>query len=345
MEIQDRLGNAYYPKTRFAKFIVDPDKCKACGKCVATCPGQILELRNKLPVDIMAADGGPFGCIGCSNCYAVCPDQAIEIRDGYRVEEGFYRTLLREPAFPNPFRAEEAPNFDRISGDLTEVERTIFRRRSTRLYSRKPVPEDLLYRIMEAGRYAPSGGNCQPWSFIAITDRDLLDRIGAECKKALQPLPGLYMRKNGRPEPLRSLAINLLSRIVPHYFDQRVIYGSDTVANNERWDTFLNAPALIIVLGDMRGIGDPMLDCALSAHNMVLAAESLGLGTCYVGFIKSVDFIPSLKRKLGIQWPYKIITSIALGYPKTPTNRAVSRERPRITWFPANRSGPIKEEK
>ncbi|MCW5830532.1 MAG: nitroreductase family protein [Deltaproteobacteria bacterium] len=344
MEIQDRLGNAHFPPTRFAQFVVDPDRCKACGKCVATCPGQILELREKLPVDTFAASGGPFGCIGCNNCYAVCPDEAIEIRGQYRVKSGFYKTLLREPALPNPFRSEKAPVFDSIAGDLTEVERVIYRRRSNRLFSKKPVPEETLHRVLEAGRFAPSGGNCQPWSFIVISDRDLLDRIGEQCKKSLKALPALYKNRNGRPEPVRKIGINLFSRIAPSFFDQRVIAGSDTVANNEKWDTFLHAPSLIIVLADTRGIGDPMLDCSLAAHNMVLTAHSLGLGSCYVGFIKAVQFIPSLKRELGIEWPYKIITSIALGYPRTRTDKAVARERPPITWFPANRSGPITEE-
>jgi nitroreductase len=81
----------------------------------------------------------------------------------------------------------------------------------------------------------------------------------------------------------------------------------------------------------------------LSAHNMVLAAHSLGLGTCYVGFSKMIETLPELKQDLGLAWPYKVMTSLVLGYPRTRIDRAVPRERPRVTWFPADRSGPREE--
>jgi hypothetical protein len=56
-----------------------------------------------------------------------------------------------------------------------------------------------------------------------------------------------------------------------------------------------------------------------------------------------VNTLPDLKRDLGIRWPYKIVTSIVLGYPRSQIDRAVARERPRVTWFPADRSGPREE--
>lgn len=345
MNIPERyLTDAHFPPTRFAKFVVDPEKCNACTRCVQTCPGQILEMRGEIPVDKYAADGGELGCIGCSNCYSVCPEEAIEIRGRYQVESGFYQTLHNRRSFPNPFGADQAPPFEQIEGDLTEVERVIYKRRSNRLFMRnKKVPDEILERVLEAGRFAPSGGNCQPWSFIVITDRDLLSRITTDCKKGLKFLPQIYMGSNGNMRTARKGAVNLLARLAPNFFDQRVIAGSNTVVETEGYDVFLHAPAAIFVLGDSRGIGEPELDCGLAAHNMILTAHSLGLGTCYVGFTKTLDMLPGWRKRLSIEWPYKIVTSIALGYPKTQTDKAVSRELPPVTWFPADRSGPVKK--
>jgi hypothetical protein len=56
-----------------------------------------------------------------------------------------------------------------------------------------------------------------------------------------------------------------------------------------------------------------------------------------------LNTLPELKHELGIAWPYKVMTSIALGYPRTRTDKAVARERPKVTWFPADRSGPREE--
>jgi nitroreductase len=47
-------------------------------------------------------------------------------------------------------------------------------RRNVRAYADRPIPADLLDRILEAGRRAPSAGNSQPWDFVVVTDRDQL---------------------------------------------------------------------------------------------------------------------------------------------------------------------------
>ncbi len=51
-------------------------------------------------------------------------------------------------------------------------------RRSIRLYQEKPVPQDLLLQILEAGRWAPTGANLQPWHFIVVTDPETRKEIG-----------------------------------------------------------------------------------------------------------------------------------------------------------------------
>ncbi|MFW6051936.1 MAG: nitroreductase family protein [Myxococcota bacterium] len=339
-----KLDDRRYPPTRFARFVVDPDKCDACQKCIQTCPGQLLELRDDLPVNKHDAGEIDLGCIGCRNCYAVCPEDAIEVQGQYRVVEGYYETRLKEPSLPNPFLEDEAPPFEAIEERLTEVERVVYTRRSNRLFRKRKVPEDVLHRVVEAGRFAPSQGNCQPWSFLVIADRDLITRIAEACAERVAPLSRLYLRNGEQREGLKTLAVNALSRLTPNNTDQRLMHGIDTIVSNERYDMFLHAPALIVVLGDKRGIGEPLIDAILAAHNMTLVAHSLGLGTCYVGFTKMLNTLPELKDELGIRWPYKVMTSIALGYPRTPVDHAVPRERPPVTWFPADRSGPREED-
>ena len=70
----------------------------------------------------------------------------------------------------------------------------------------------------------------------------------------------------------------------------------------------------------------------IAAQNIILTAHALGLGTCYVGFITGLNMIPKLKKKLGIKYPYRVYTSIALGYPKVQQDKAVPREVAPITW-------------
>jgi nitroreductase len=51
-------------------------------------------------------------------------------------------------------------------------------RRSIRIYQDKPIPQDLLLQIVEAGRWAPTAANLQPWHFIVVTDPETRKRIG-----------------------------------------------------------------------------------------------------------------------------------------------------------------------
>lgn len=55
-------------------------------------------------------------------------------------------------------------------------------RRSVRLYQDKPIPKDILLQILEAGRWAPTGANLQPWHFIIVTDQETRRRIGEVAK-------------------------------------------------------------------------------------------------------------------------------------------------------------------
>jgi len=334
-----------YPPTEFARFVLDAERCDACRKCVDTCPGQLLELQGKTPVNRHLEGRSALGCIGCKNCMAVCPNDAIDIRGYYRVRSGFYRTTLGAPAVPNPFGAEEPPPFEEIAPRLSEVERVIYTRRSNRLFKKKKVPEDLIRRVLEAGRFAPSQGNCQPWSFVVVTDRELIRRIAQQCERRVSFISKLYLGNGGggRLEKLKTFAVNALARVTPNNFDQRLAHGIDTIVSHDNWEMFLGAPVLIIVAGDRRGIGQPLIDCMLAAHNMVLAAHSLGLGTCYVGFSKMIETLPELKKELGIEWPYKVMTSVVLGYPRTRIDRAVPREKPPVRWFRPGASGPSEE--
>jgi nitroreductase len=66
---------------------------------------------------------------------------------------------------------------------------------------------------------------------------------------------------------------------------------------------------------------------------MVLAAHSLGLGTCYVDLItKTIVHNRKLRQRLGIAHPFKIVTALVLGHPKGRIDGIVEREKPRIEW-------------
>lgn len=334
-------------QTIFPSFQLENDKCTGCGRCVKSCPIQLLMIdENKKARPNERYDH--FRCIVCQNCAAACPEDAITIEGDYRVKEGFWKNydlFNGGKTLPDPLCLGNGTAYEEYKDKLTETEKIIYERRSIRLYRKKPVSKELVHRVIEAGRFAPSAGNNQPWKFIAITNRDMIEDIDLKCKKNVRLYPKMLMPhewidkkvpgdKNARPQKWQKYLHYALSRFTPGDVDQRVLGGINTISSDPEFRTFFRAPALIIIAKDARGIGSPDLDLGICGQNMVLAAHSLGLGTCWVSLIKGITFDRKfVKETLGIEYPFKILTSLTLGYTAGQVDNIVKREQPRVKWF------------
>lgn len=332
--IFEKFSKAHLPPTRFTRFEYEPEKCTHCKACVDTCPTSCLQWDDeKKEPYATGLDGMELACIACNNCEAVCPGECIRMRGEYRVLEGRYKTpeeKCGEMTPPSPFgEADAERDFETIARDLTETERLLYERRSIRLYKNKPVPRETLTRIIEAARFAPSAGNGQPAKFLVVTDPEVNKEVDSICARVLTKIKKAYVGENR----WRKFLISLLSAISANKWDQRPIAAMEKVNQNNDSITF-GAPAVIHVLKDKRGISNPDICSALAAHNIVMAAHSLGLGTCYIGFIAStIPYAPKVKKLLGIEYPYELLTTLCLGYPKIKYNKAVARGQMPVEWI------------
>ena len=176
-----------FPQASYARFVLDETRCNGCGRCVETCPIQLLMIKDQKACPNNRYDN--FRCITCQNCVSVCPQDAITIEGDYRIEKGFWKNKDLFPGgktLPDPLLSHDAKFFDEFEHDLTETEKVIYKRRSIRLYKKKQVPKELVHRVIEAGRFAPSAGNNQPWKFIAIQNKNLISEISQKCKKFIK---------------------------------------------------------------------------------------------------------------------------------------------------------------
>jgi len=321
------------PRGETCRPIIDEEKCSGCGYCIRICPLGALELKDKkstVKPRMKMGDKVEPSCFGCRDCTVVCPEGAITVQGSIRIDEGFYKSQYaeREIRYPEPF-GEGKPVSEDMDG-LTEVEKVIYRRRSNRIFKKDPVPPEMIHRLLEAARFAPTAGNSQPVRYIVITDRKVIDEIRDGIMPTLQLLSSQYRKTN----PFVKFFLSLWGIKKPGDMDIRPIYAIDAFGNpKSKLDLFHHAPALILVLGDRRGVGDFKLDCGIAAQNLVLAAHSLGLGTCYVGFAKIVNMNRKLKKRLGIKWPYEVTTSVCIGYPKVQQDGIVPREKAPVDWI------------
>ncbi|EPY2278984.1 nitroreductase family protein [Clostridium sporogenes] len=184
---------------------------------------------------------------------------------------------------------------------MNETLTVIRNRRSIRLYKAEQISDTELNDILDAAMAAPNAVNVPNWHFTVVQDKDMLDRMVEDIIEAVKNSGNKYL-------------INAVSRPNHH--------------------TFYHAPTVIIVSGD-GSYPYCQCDCSAAAENMLLAAESLNIGSCWIG-----TFLPlfasekgeKYKEELGIPKGYNPICSVALGYKATENVPAPPRKRDVINF-------------
>jgi nitroreductase len=165
----------------------------------------------------------------------------------------------------------------------------------TRAFQDKPVPRELIEKLLEAAIWAPSGGNNQSWLFTAVLDRAKIDRVNELVREALL---------NWTPDD-----------------DYPGKAGAKKNAANKDFNCFYHAPA-IIILSNKPGYENAMVDCSLALENIFLEAEALGLGSCYINaphWVRNDGPYRNYLAELGIPKEHVICSSAAIGYIARPT--------------------------
>ncbi len=221
--------------------------------------------------------------------------------------------------------------------DWNDVEHAILTRRSIRKFKGRQPPAHMIRRILEMGRFAPSQGNCQPWSFIVVRDKEMIAEMEQYCVAVCQNMTASIDYTNYAPGTEQRAAImqntQQLNRESPNAFHPVPMTAVKSIANG-RFAVFHKAPTVILILMDKRGVGVPEVDIGVVGTNIVLAAQSLGLGTCWVGFSKLLTSNTALMDKLGVAPPFELAEAISVGYPiGNPAQQTISRQTHQITWW------------
>jgi nitroreductase len=185
---------------------------------------------------------------------------------------------------------------------MNDVIKAIKERRTIRKYKAKQIEHDELKTILEAGLYAPSGTNQQSWYFTVVQNQEMIHELDCETKEVF---------KQSKDELLKK------------------------VGNNENFKPSYGAPTIIIVSGQ-NGNHHMKEDCGAATQNMLLAAHSIGIGTCWnaaltVGFEGAKS--ESLRSKLQIPEGYTPIYGISLGYADSKPLNAPQRKENKVQFI------------
>lgn len=185
---------------------------------------------------------------------------------------------------------------------MNETLRVIRERRSTRKFKSEQIKDTELQSIIEAGLYAPSAMNNQSWNFTVIQNAKLLEELNVGAKEFIKTLPGESLKKRG---------------------------------NNDKFNIFYEAPTVIVVSGQNDALMS-MVNSSAAMENMSIAAESLEVGSCWMGgveFIFNKEKGEEFKEKLNIPEGYTPHLALLLGYKEVKATKAPARKENAVQYI------------
>jgi nitroreductase len=260
------------------------------------------------------------------------------VKNGAATTKGSARVLSVEDPEQVARDAGQDPKITIVpeGAEWNAVERAMLERRSIRKFKKAQVPGHLIRRLLEVARFAPSQGNCQPWKFVVVRDPDMIrgmeDFCVERCRELSSALDYATMPAGSPRYWIARLKAKLLNRLRPNMLHPVPVTAVTAIAEG-RFAVFHRAPTLILILVDKRGIGDPAVDVGICGTNIVLAAQSLGLGTCWIGLSTFLNDSRDWCERLGVEAPYEIVETIAVGHPVGDTTHLVARETHETAWF------------
>ena len=185
---------------------------------------------------------------------------------------------------------------------MNEVIQNILNRRSIRVYSEEQIKNEDLDLILRAGQFAPSGCNMQSWHFTVVQNKDIINKLNTETKEELLKCENEYFQN---------------------------------FAKNENYNVFYNAPTTIVISGEKSAL-TPDVDCSAATENMMLAAESLNIGTCWIGlvtFLFKGNQVQEYCKMLEIPDGFEPYYAITLGYKKYPNPKPQPRRENTVNYI------------
>lgn len=279
------------------------EKCTNCGTCRIRCPACFTEVNGRTAV----RDGGER-CIACGHCIALCPSSALKHRD------------------PATNAVEE---FGESPCSTISFESLVKKRRSHRHFDDRAVPDWVLQHVLDIARFSPTGVNARPVSVkIFRSEKNIralsglavgffsrliesLDRRAAEYSQRNEPLPAdlsLEIARNGR-------------------------YRKMAASFEKGYDPIFHKAKAVFVFHAPKAAPTPVDDCIIAAQTAVLAAETMGLGTCYIGlFNRAWENDAALQSALHLPEGNGVFSTLILGYPALRFLRVPARADFNIDW-------------
>jgi nitroreductase/NAD-dependent dihydropyrimidine dehydrogenase PreA subunit len=285
---------------------IDSTKCTKCGFCAEVCPNDVLDLVKDQEIQARY----PEQCCVCGHCVSVCPENAL---------------------VHQKMPAEMFEDFPAAKISPENMRNFLLSRRSIRVFKEDRVPRELIEQLIEVGVHAGTSSNGQTENFIVIQDRKVLSELEQMAIEVLWDKGLKYLGdETGQEKTKTKIGEEMLRQTIPYHHIMNHRRQNGQLAGM----VFRNAPVVIIIHG-LRTNFMARANCSIAARNMEIMAKTLGLGTCWVGFLSSAANLAEKKieRYLDIPDDRSIYGAIMVGYPKFEYRKTIPRKPREVRWI------------
>lgn len=269
---------------------INLDNCIKCQKCVNDCPSDAINIELGTINEM---------CIHCGHCVAICPESTISPDN---IEVTKLKTHL-----------VSAEDFQKFTAQV----------RTCRSYQDKEVPAEVLDQLVENMKHYPSASNARPVEITIVKSEELVKSLNDQTANKLIKTLGLATApiiRNIFSLFSSKATVDGLSKYRKKFVEKQV-EGSSQVCHH--------APIVMIFHAPVSKYGMADSDAYIWSTYTSLYANSLGLGTCFNGFIvNAMQRSKAMRKEFKIPKNNTVYASLLIGYSKVEYKNEVGRERP-----------------
>lgn len=285
------------------------DRCNSCGMCVEVCKDFSLKIEDgKLAV----SEKPLFGCVACGHCMAICPQNAIEISG-------------REMTADDRIDLSEMKN----KSNYEQLKNLMIGRRSIREFKDQEPGEEMIQKIIDAAVSAPMGVPPSDVHLLVIKGKDKVREFSFDVIDYFRKISWVFSPKFIWMWRLFGKEAYLMMK---SFGNPLVNFMTETREKNENYLLY-DAPLALYFSGSP--YADPA-DAYIAATYAMLAAESLGLGSCMIGSIHPIIQYGAkkLKRKWKLQEKSPAGIVVIFGHPKYKFRSGIRRSFADVKYIP-----------
>ena len=275
---------------------INEDGCTVCGTCVERC-ACFSEKDGEI---IASADEN--SCIGCGHCVSLCPTGAI---------------THSQMNMDNFIAMDEDIKIK--TDDFIEF---IRRRRSHRKFADKPVPREVLEKLVDVCRYAPTGSNVQNVEILILQDPEKIRKLSDLTTESFEKAQEMLEQ--------RAKALKAAGKELPgsmQYSLDVLRLRSQRMASREpgRDMVFHKAP-VVWIFHSPEATSAPKDNGVIASTTVALTAMTMGLESTYIGIFEAAATYRPIVEELNLPPGHKIFSVLIMGYPSWTYHRTVDRK-------------------